>query len=55
MIATAEIKVKSKVKSRKRNVSKKNMDSAKKRKNPIDLFGIFKDKIHYESDAVLMS
>ena len=51
MITTTETKVK----SRKRNVSKKNVDTVKKRKSPIDLFGIFKDKIHYESDAVLMS
>ena len=51
MITTVETKVK----SGKRNVSKKDVDITKKRKNPIGLFGIFKDKIHYESDAVLMS
>ena len=27
----------------------------KKKKNPIELFGILKDKIFYESDEVLMS
>jgi len=44
-----------KVRSKKRNVPKINADAAKKRKSPIDLFGIFKDKIHYESDSVLIS
>ena len=46
---------KTKIKSEKRNTSKKNVNTTKKRKSPIDLFGIFKDKIHYESDAVLMT
>ena len=44
-----------KVRSKNRNASKKNADTAKKRKSPIDLFGIFKDKIHYESDSVLIN
>ena len=51
MTTTTEIKVK----SEKGNVSPKNMNTVKKRKSPIELFGIFKDKIHYENDAVLMS
>ena len=51
MITTVETKINFK----RENVSKKNMNAAKKRKSPIELFGIFSDKIRYESDIVLMS
>ena len=31
------------------------VSKTKNRKNPMNLFGIFKDKIFYESDEVLMN
>jgi len=43
------------IESVKRGISKRNLDKTKKRKSPIDLYGIFRDKIYYESDAVLLS
>ena len=50
-----ETTVKTKKKVKKETTAKAKALRLKRKKNPMNLFGIFKDKIFYESDEVLMS
>ena len=50
-----ETKEKTKKTANKENTAKAKTLKLRRKKSPIDLFGIFKDKIFYESDEVLMS